>query len=71
MEMFGAGKAFHIYKDVGPGLLENVYEGILSDRLRQTGLYAETQKMIAIRMCSTFCPFSFFAFYEMMGTRNP
>lgn len=61
-------KAFHIYRDIGPGLLENVYEGILSDRLRQTGLYVETQKMIAVQLDGKTYDN---AFRETMSTHNP
>ena len=36
--------AFRIHRDVGPGLLESVYEVILSDLLQQDGLAVERQK---------------------------
>ena len=40
--------AYHIHKAVGPGLLESVYETILTDALRQRGLQVERQKPIPI-----------------------
>jgi GxxExxY protein len=40
--------AVEIHRDVGPGLLEAVYEIILLDELRQRGLRAERQTPIAI-----------------------
>lgn len=39
---------FHIHKEVGPGLLESVYEAVLANRLRKRGLSVETQKSIPI-----------------------
>ena len=41
--------AFRIHRDVGPGLLESVYEVVLSDLLQQDGLDVERQKPILIR----------------------
>jgi len=35
--------AFHIHKELGPGLLESVYEVILADELRNRGLHVERQ----------------------------
>lgn len=36
-----------LHKDLGPGLLESVYETLLADRLRARGLMVERQKTIA------------------------
>jgi GxxExxY protein len=42
--------AFHVHLDIGPGLLESVYETLLADRLQMLGYYVETQKVIDIRV---------------------
>ena len=42
--------AFHVHKDVGPGLLETVYETVMADSLRLAGFSVETQKLIDIRI---------------------
>ena len=39
---------FHIHKDLGPGLLESVYEAVLASSLSQKGLVIERQKIIPI-----------------------
>jgi GxxExxY protein len=39
---------YHIHRELGPGLLESVYEIILLDSLRQRGLAVERQVPIAI-----------------------
>jgi GxxExxY protein len=39
---------FHIHKDLGPGLLESVYEAVLAAALVQRGLVIERQKIIPI-----------------------
>jgi GxxExxY protein len=39
--------AFHLHKDLGPGLLESVYESVLARMLAQRGLKVERQKAIA------------------------
>ncbi len=39
---------FRIHKELGPGLLESVYEAILADGLRRTGLFVERQKPLPI-----------------------
>ena len=39
--------AFHIYKDLGPGLLESVYEVVLEQSLAKRGLYVERQKAVS------------------------
>ncbi|MBZ5553984.1 MAG: GxxExxY protein [Acidobacteriia bacterium] len=40
--------AFHLHKDLGPGLLESVYEAVLARLLEWRGLRVERQKPIAI-----------------------
>jgi GxxExxY protein len=39
---------FHIHKDLGPGLLESVYEMILAERLIRLGFKVERQRPINI-----------------------
>ncbi len=38
--------SMNIHKELGPGLLESVYEIILAERLKRIGLHVETQKPI-------------------------
>jgi GxxExxY protein len=40
---------FHLHRDLGPGLLESVYEAIIADQLAKRGLLVERQKIIPIR----------------------
>jgi GxxExxY protein len=40
--------AFHLHKDLGPGLLETVYEVVLAKVLEQRGLRVDRQKPVAI-----------------------
>jgi GxxExxY protein len=40
--------AFHIHQDIGPGLLESVYESIIAASLRRVGLKVDRQKPIDI-----------------------
>jgi iron complex transport system substrate-binding protein len=40
--------AFHLHKNLGPGLLESVYEVILAKLLERRGLRVERQKPISI-----------------------
>ena len=40
--------AFDLHKELGPGLLESVYEVLLASMLREAGLAVERQKQIAI-----------------------
>jgi GxxExxY protein len=40
--------AFALHKELGPGLLESVYEVLLADALRERGLAVERQKPIPI-----------------------
>ena len=44
---------FHLHKDLGPGLLESVYEAILADQLAKRGLSVERQKPIPIHYDGT------------------
>lgn len=39
--------AFHLHKDLGPGLLESVYETVLARLLEKRGLRVERQKSVA------------------------
>ncbi len=39
--------AFHLHKELGPGLLESVYEAVLARTLEKQGLKAERQKSVA------------------------
>src|SRR3972149_6155516 len=40
--------AFHLHKDLGPGLLESVYEVVLARMLEERGLRVDRQKSIPI-----------------------
>jgi len=40
---------FHIHKELGPGLLESVYEAVLAQALRQHGLLVEQQRPVPIK----------------------
>ena len=42
--------AFHVHKDVGPGLLETVYETVLADSLKLAEFSVETQKWVDIKI---------------------
>ena len=39
---------FHIHKELGPGLLESVYEMILAERLSRSGCKVERQKLLPV-----------------------
>ncbi|NIJ39171.1 GxxExxY protein [Sphingopyxis panaciterrae] len=39
---------FHLHKNLGPGLLESVYEAVMADQLARRGLYVQRQAPIAI-----------------------
>jgi GxxExxY protein len=41
--------AFKIHRDLGPGLLESVYEAVLAAALTRAGMRVERQKPVAIR----------------------
>jgi GxxExxY protein len=38
----------HIHKDLGPGLLESVYEIVMADRLSRSGCLVERQRLLPI-----------------------
>ena len=40
--------AFHVHSQLGPGLLESVYEAALTLELRKRGLRVEAQKAIPV-----------------------
>ena len=40
--------AFHLHRDIGPGLLESVYEALLAEKLRGRGLEVDRQLPIDI-----------------------
>lgn len=40
--------AFQLHRDLGPGLLESVYEAVLADMLKKRGLAVERQKSVPI-----------------------
>lgn len=40
---------FHLHKNLGPGLLESVYEAIMADQLSRRGLKVQRQAGIPIR----------------------
>ena len=40
---------FHIHKEIGPGLLESVYEAVLAASLIERGLKVERQKAVPIK----------------------
>ena len=39
---------FHIHKELGPGLLESVYEMLLAERLSRSGYMVERQKLLPV-----------------------
>ena len=39
---------FHIHKELGPGLLESVYEMLLAERLSRSGCLVERQKLLSV-----------------------
>jgi GxxExxY protein len=41
-------EAFYIHKTIGPGMLENVYKTCLAYRLRERGLFVETEKSVPV-----------------------
>jgi GxxExxY protein len=40
--------AYHIHKELGPGLLEKVYEVVLAKQLKKRGLSVERQKPVPV-----------------------
>ena len=43
------GAIYDVYKELGPGLLESVYEEALCHELEQRGLRVERQKLVPIK----------------------
>lgn len=41
---------FHLHRQVGPGLLESVYEAVFEKRLTEMGLFVERQKPIPVEI---------------------
>ena len=41
-------EAIYVHKNLGPGLLENVYKTCLAYRLRKRGLFVETEKPVPV-----------------------
>jgi len=41
--------AYHIHKELGPGLLESVYQTVLAYELQKRGLHLEKEKPIPVR----------------------
>jgi GxxExxY protein len=39
---------FHLHRELGPGLLESVYEALLAERLGRAGLAIERQKLLPV-----------------------
>jgi GxxExxY protein len=39
---------FHIHKELGPGLLESVYEALIGERLSRSGFIVERQKILPV-----------------------
>lgn len=40
---------FHLHRDIGPGLLESVYEILLAESIREAGLFVERQVVVPIK----------------------
>ena len=40
----------HIHKELGPGLLESVYEAVLAERLSRSGYAVQRQKLLPIEI---------------------
>jgi GxxExxY protein len=49
----------HLHQELGPGLLESVYEAILADRLSRCGYLVERQKMLPIMFDGMTMPEAF------------
>jgi GxxExxY protein len=45
---FVVNTGFHIHNELGPGLLESVYETVLAARLEKAGILVERQKPVSI-----------------------
>ena len=50
---------FHIHKELGPGLLESVYEALLAETLSQQGLAVTRQQAVPINFRGTVLPEAF------------
>lgn len=48
---FDLGMAIH--RDVGPGLMESVYERVLADRLQQHGVVVDRQQPVPVKIYGT------------------
>jgi GxxExxY protein len=53
--------AFDVHRDIGPGISESVYEGILEYELNDVGLYVERQKPISLDYKGLSFPNAFYA----------
>jgi GxxExxY protein len=60
-------EAFRLHTELGPGLLESVYEQVLAARLRKAGLQVETQKSIPIVVDDLTIPEAFRADLVVAG----
>jgi GxxExxY protein len=49
----------HLHRELGPGLLESVYEALLADRLARLGLLVERQKLLPVLFDGTILPDGF------------
>ena len=47
---------FHIHKELGPGLLESVYEMLLAERLSRSGCIVERQKLLPVEFDGVSLP---------------
>jgi GxxExxY protein len=52
---------FHLHRDLGPGLIESVYETLLEARLRRAGIKVERQRPIDITYDGMVFPRAFMA----------
>ena len=50
---------FHIHRDLGPGLLETVYEAVLAASLTRRGIAVERQKPLPLNMTGFGLPRDF------------
>jgi GxxExxY protein len=41
-------EAMYIHRNIGPGMLENVYKTCLAYRLKETGIYVEIEKPVPV-----------------------
>ncbi len=51
--------AIHIHKDLGPGLLENVYQTVLAGSLARAGYFVEKEKSVDIHFDGMIFPAAF------------